>query len=1804
MKKKWILFAYGILSCATWLSADAGNAARSSFILTQKTDGYLIDYTPLTFPFTTIEIGRQPHLLFENGATVSGNGEGQPLLPVEVLSLGIPFGTRVTVNLIDPVYDVVENQLVAPSPHYEMRADSSMAAIYTKDALAYGSSGFYPADHIIVEPSFTLRQQRIGTVRIFPYQYNPATRTIRKLLSAKIDFHFIQPGGTPVESPDTKGDPYFEQVYKSLIVNYEQAKQWRQPIGTSAMTPPDSTRDWFVTGQDYYRIPIAKDGWYRITKGDITAAGGNPSQMDVNTVKMYVRGAEIPCLIRPDSSIEFYAMHKYGDSTYYDYWTDTNAYWLTWGGTAGLRYATISEPSGTPGSSRQSSVTGRHFEQNPSRYSGTAQLDVLEDEDIPGETWYWKLYFPNNEFTYNLALDTIDAAAGPTSKLRVWFYGTTTSSSPPPVSHRARIWLNDSLIGDKAFSQRKGALLDTTFPASWMMNGTNVLRVRSMDTGVIPNQFYLDWIELNYSRFLVATNDQLEFVAPIASGGSPVLFTVAGFSIPQIDVFDVTGKRQITGGVVTGNGTIGYSIAFKDTLSIPKKYLVVAASGRLPVFPMVKKQFSDIRVNAQGADYLTITHRNFRTAAQQLATHRQTTNGVRTAIIDIQDIYDEFNYGVMNEYAMKGFLRYAYQNWPTPAPTYLLIFGDACRDPHKWESVTTNYNFVPGHGGFPTGDNWFACFNASLPFIPSMIIGRIPVDDSLHALRMVSKIIQYENYSPAAWNKSYLAITGPTSASEIISFASSSDNMINTFLVPPPLGANIYRAFKSSVNPLFPVDGSRMQEIHGIVNNGVVFINYLGHASGQVWALDVGNPNNLQNTNGRWPFVAAVSCNTGAFATAGGRSLGEDFALADNRGAIAEWGASGFGYENVGQQLVNHFLFALSADSMRETGALTTTARYRLWQTLGSGLITIAHVKLTPLLGDPLTKLAIPLKPDLALSPGSISVNKNLLSSNDSTLTVKLTVENYGLVPADSIAARLTDTYNGQTYTLIQDKNLPPTSYRDSLFIPWDASGQVGMHTLAAVVDPNNAILEVNELNNTASSQQYVYANLLAAVKPFNNMVVPPGVQTLVVTSPVGLDSMGLQYFFELDTVVTFDSPFLVSSGPVNTGVVSGEWSTPSLPNGGPYFWRARTMVGGTLGNWVTSAFLTSSDLPSLPNVRWRENTRKQFALEQLTRAAATDSGVTILPNPTINISTRSLGSRNGSQNEYYSAIDANENRLLGYPWIWGRGFIGLRVDHVTGKHIFKGFDLPTNVSLAETLRAFIATTLVGNYLAFAVVNDGRTNVTENVYLGLESLGSTLIRQVQPGQSWTLIGRKGSSGPGMTPIESLTNDSAKATFTVSGYFSSTSGSLTTTGMALPMSWDSFHWRPGGLAGVTEAHVALLAVRPNGIIEKLRVIPMDTTDFSLAFLTPLTSGQAYSSFRSVVYLSTTNTQYSPGLKDWWVDFAAPADLAISARTVGVSDVTIEKGSVLNLPVTVHNIGFQGADSAHITVSMYDKFNKARPIAYAHLDTIPVSGSKSTTIPISTTNFSRRVTLQISVAPSQQKRDLVTDNNVAYYSFTVIGNQSAAVRLYADGIQLMDGDYVSPRPTIGVQVNQDEEKNIRQAEFYVDNVPLGRQHKAAFAKSESWQMSVTDDLRFNPTLTDGPHELMVRMLVQADNLGNVDTVQQAVSVNVLSENRIMQLYNYPNPFARETEFTFTLTGANAPDGLVIRIFTVAGRKIRELSISRGQLQIGFNRVYWDGRDNDGDEVANGYYLYQVSIKADGKTISAIEKLAKVR
>ena len=111
----------------------------------------------------------------------------------------------------------------------------------------------------------------------------------------------------------------------------------------------------------------------------------------------------------------------------------------------------------------------------------------------------------------------------------------------------------------------------------------------------------------------------------------------------------------------------------------------------------------------------------------------------------------------------------------------------------------------------------------------------------------------------------------------------------------------------------------------------------------------------------------------------------------------------------------------------------------------------------------------------------------------------------------------------------------------------------------------------------------------------------------------------------------------------------------------------------------------------------------------------------------------------------------------------------------------------------------------------------------------------------------------------------------------------------------------------------------------------------------------------------------------------------------------------------------------------------------------------------------------------------------------------------------------------------------------------------------------------------SLAEGRHTVEIKAW---DNLNNSNSATMEFVVRPKNQLVLSDVLNYPNPFRNRTSFTFELNFADTE--VRIKIFTLAGRLIRTLESAGGR---GFNQIDWDGRDEDGDPLANGVYLYKI-------------------
>lgn len=241
-----------------------------------------------------------------------------------------------------------------------------------------------------------------------------------------------------------------------------------------------------------------------------------------------------------------------------------------------------------------------------------------------------------------------------------------------------------------------------------------------------------------------------------------------------------------------------------------------------------------------------------------------------------------------------------------------------------------------------------------------------------------------------------------------------------------------------------------------------------------------------------------------------------------------------------------------------------------------------------------------------------------------------------------------------------------------------------------------------------------------------------------------------------------------------------------------------------------------------------------------------------------------------------------------------------------------------------------------------------------------------------------------------------------------------------------------------------------------------------------------------------------------------------------------------------------------------------------------------------------------------------RSVVTMNGQEMYTFNNLGADSFFVardsikpdfNITFDGRELINGDIISNSPLIEIVLTDNSPLPLDTTRLSIvhNGKPVG------FVK-DSIQTNYTPypnsklDARWKPLFKQGKQTIEVFTKDASEIPFN--NIAQKYQFFVYDKDDIQQIYNYPNPFAEQTWFTYELRGNAPPEEVKIKIFTIAGRLIKEIQVPASEMKIGLNTVFWDGKDADGDEIANGVYLYKLITKYKDKTKTTIEKIAKVK
>src|SRR6266849_3781945 len=510
-----------------------------------------------------------------------------------------------------------------------------------------------------------------------------------------------------------------------------------------------------------------------------------------------------------------------------------------------------------------------------------------------------------------LTLRNVEQTSNATAQVTVALQGVSLQN------HQVNVLVNGLLAGTINFAIQNAATQTFSFPVSWLVEGDNIVKLAP--TACVPScppghdSSVLDYVRIGYPHSFKADNNSLQFNVK-----STLAARIDGFTSANIRVLDISDPANVRAvhPIIETSGA-GFALTIQPVGRTKGRRLVALPDTQLSqAASLTLNTPSTLNLPSNGADLVIISHKDFIPALAPLAAQRQ-SQGFNTLVADVEDVFDEFSYGVHTPQAIRDFLARANTSWATH-PRYVLLVGDASYDPRNYQGFG-KFDFVPtklvdtGTRGGDTAletasDDWLTDFDGD--GIADISIGRLPVRTPAEANLVVGKVV---NYSPANPPQSALLVAD-TQGSYYWNFEAS-DDQIATQL---PASFTIQKVYRR----LEPSDVQTNVDIANKINAGQALVVYSGHGNTNIWggaifatddSLAVGHRGAMSLTNGnKLPFVVVMDCLNGFFTVpqASGQSLAEALLKAPNGGAVASFASSGLTIPD-GQHQMGQVMFDL-----------------------------------------------------------------------------------------------------------------------------------------------------------------------------------------------------------------------------------------------------------------------------------------------------------------------------------------------------------------------------------------------------------------------------------------------------------------------------------------------------------------------------------------------------------------------------------------------------------------------------------------------------------------------------------------------------------------------------------------------------------------------------------------------------------------------------------------------------------------------------------------------------------------------------
>lgn len=914
-----------------------------------------------------------------------------------------------------------------------------------RESLYIEKNGWYPLN--IAEVSYLGKMREIPLYRltVYPYRYDRSSGRLEvtKNVTVKISYATAKKVQVYESNASEINDILDTELLNESIAKksrYLKSKSTAATLTKASATNPTSIAQ-------PIKIIVNKNGIYKVSYDYLKEKTGlDFSNVDPRTFRLFNLGLEVPIYLRSKNTEEFTSgdfFEFYGEKYlaklnknlrdipsnkghYLDPWSDDNVYFLDWGTQPGIRL--IEENGGIVIPRKSDSLSSSQFPVTKHFEEDNIRLDIkninLIQPAVVEDIWAFdngiaNLISTQSQKDYEFVIEKLSSSSIG-QVLRINLQGISTNN------HTVDIKINGiGITTSKFWSGPVKFQEDIAIPnisTNPLKEGINKLTISTPVTSnpALLDKFALNWFEITYKSKYHAENNYIEFRVGDQSFTTLKEFKIEKFNDPDISLYKKGISRIVNWDLKTNTGSqrdTSYFIVFQDEVTIDGiEYVAVSESAKLLPKDIILDKPSALRNGYHNARYLIIAHNTLKDAALRLENYRK-SKGLSAETIDVQDIYDEFNFGIKSPYAIRDFLRFTYlsPNWhgSQGSPLYVMLIGDASAAP----KVASTGDLIPVQFiqtqsyGPAASDYWYSLAD-DLDILPDFFIGRIPVSTTAQLDAVIDKITTYEQTNASgAWKNKVLYIGGQSdnrgvqqniSTIPVDVFRFQSNHIINSRM---PQNFTPDRIFVFPIRDQFY--GNFANVVRGF-EDGNLITAYLGHGGGGIWGdldsvsgkplLNLTQVNDLKTNPGRYPLVLSMTCFVGAFDNP--NSLGERLLTKPYGGAVGVVASSGTGWIIGDFQLLDQSINSFLKQDMSVGEAVTQgKINYLLQQgitdyevagagnTLTASAIPQSMVFQFNYLGDPALRLKTPTRRSFALSNYSPSKTSAFTVSGSANFT-------------------------------------------------------------------------------------------------------------------------------------------------------------------------------------------------------------------------------------------------------------------------------------------------------------------------------------------------------------------------------------------------------------------------------------------------------------------------------------------------------------------------------------------------------------------------------------------------------------------------------------------------------------------------------------------------------------------------------------------------------------------------------------------------------------------------------------------------